>query len=104
MDNLTQSYSDLLEQRQGKGFSEPQVTEILKQVLSQLAQIHNQGGVHGAISLDSLIKDENSQQTLLISSPELTLPIRFPPEQLRTGQITATGDIYALGVTGTGSV
>ena len=99
MNNLQKTYSILLEQRQGKGFSESQVTELLKQVLSQLAQIHNQGGVHGAISLDSLIKDENSQQTLLIFSPELTLPIRFPPEQLRTGQITATGDIYALGVT-----
>lgn len=52
------NYRTLLAQR-GRGFSEPEVTEILRQVLLQLAQLHRQGQAHGSISLETLWQTEN---------------------------------------------
>lgn len=52
-------YSQLIFERQGKGFSEAEITAILQQVLTQLAQIHSQGFAHGAISPDTLAQDQN---------------------------------------------
>ncbi|MEC4893082.1 MAG: type IV pilin-like G/H family protein [Oscillatoria sp. PMC 1051.18] len=76
------TYRTLLAQKQGKGFSEFQVTEILQQVLPQLSQLHNQGRVHGKISLDTLAQKGN--QVILLASPTL-------------GNGSISQDIYDLG-------
>jgi serine/threonine protein kinase len=80
------TYRTLLLERQGRRFSESEVTEILRQVLPQLAQIHHQGQVHGAISLDSLVQ-RDGRAVLINIAPSLS------------GQLSISEDIYALGTT-----
>ncbi|MEH2114644.1 hypothetical protein [Nostoc sp.] len=94
----TKSYRILLSERQGRGFNEFEVIEILQQVLTQLAQIHTQGLVHGGISIDTLVLDQNTLQAALANNIGAA-PGYISPEQLQTGQVSTTGDIYALGVT-----
>ena len=89
----------LLTQRQGRGFSESEVTQILRQVLPQLAQRHDRGSVHGGISPDTLVQDASTLQTSLAESNGSIVPGYAAPEQLQTGQMSFAGDIYALGVT-----
>jgi serine/threonine protein kinase len=92
-------YRTLLLERQGRSFTEMEVAEILRQVLPQLVQIHAQGLIHGAISVDTLVQDQSSFQPVLINNPGFAAPGYIAPEQLQTGQMSAPGDIYALGVT-----
>ncbi|MBW4630875.1 MAG: hypothetical protein KME30_02895 [Iphinoe sp. HA4291-MV1] len=92
-------YRTLLLERQGRGFPEVEVTEILRQVLPQLAHIHAQGLVHGGISVDTLWQDQTSLQPVLVENHGFVAPGYVAPEQLQTGQMSAAGDIYALGVT-----
>lgn len=89
----------LLAQRQGRGFSESEVTQILGQVLSHLAQKHDRGQVHGGISPDTLVQDMSTFQTSLIEANGAIVPGYVAPEQLQAGQISFASDIYALGVT-----
>lgn len=86
MHNSTQgiTYGTLLDQRQGQGFSEAEVRSILQQVLPQLAQIHNQGLLHGAISLDTLVQNEINRQVILVSSTNLNVLLYTAPEQLQS--------------------
>jgi serine/threonine protein kinase, bacterial len=94
-----QSYRALLLEHQGRGFSEVEVTEILRQVLPQLASIHNQGLVHGGISVDNLYQNESNLQAVLVDNQGFATPAYVAPEQMYTGQMSAAGDIYALSVT-----
>jgi type II secretory pathway pseudopilin PulG len=100
MQNYTpiKSYRVLLTERQGRGFNESEVIEILQQLLPQLAPIHAQGLVHGGISVDTLLLDQNTSQAIVTSSLG-AVPGYIAPEHLQTGEVSATGDIYALGMT-----
>jgi hypothetical protein len=91
------TYRTLLAERQGRGFSEDEVTAILQQVLSQLAQ--DETSVHGSISLDTLVQDSQSQQAILLRSPAAIPDVYMAPERQKTGEVTPASDIYALGVT-----
>ena len=70
------SYRVLLSDLQGRGFSEYEVTDILQQVLPQLAQIQAQGFVHGGISLDTLVQDRQTLLAILMSSNGFVDPTR----------------------------
>ncbi|MEZ2318933.1 MAG: hypothetical protein ACBR15_08050 [Microcoleus sp.] len=75
----------LLTQRQGRGFSEADVREVLRQVLPQLAQLHNEGKSHGTISLDTLVQRDGKIAIAL-------LPTTQPVSKARILK-----DIYDLG-------
>ncbi|MEK0195086.1 hypothetical protein WME70_27255, partial [Microcoleus anatoxicus PTRS1] len=62
------SYRTLLLERQGKNFSEFEVTEILREVLPQLAEIHLRGQAHGAVFLDNLVYDLADNRALLVGA------------------------------------
>lgn len=98
MQNLGKSYGALLQER-SHGFSEAEVTPLLKQVLLQLAQLHAQGQVHGAISPEALIQDPQTLAPVLTEPSNLSVTAYTAPELLATGQGSLTGDIYALGMT-----
>ena len=95
----TKPYSTLIIERQGKGFSEVEITNILQEVLPQLTQIHVQGLGHGAISADTLAQDQSNFKSVLLNNTGFANSSYVAPEQLQTGQISTSGDIYALGVT-----
>lgn len=86
-------------ERQESGFTEPEVREILSLVLPQLMHLHHQGTAHGGISPDTLVQDAANAYTHLIPAQPLTDSSYIAPECLQTGQATATGDVYGLGVT-----
>ncbi|MEA5578018.1 SecDF P1 head subdomain-containing protein [Anabaena sp. UHCC 0451] len=81
-----QTLRAVLAQRQGKGFSEVEATNILRQLLPQIDQLHQQNQVHGQISLDTII--QNNQQIILIATPT--------PQP--ANQINIQQDIYALAI------
>lgn len=91
------TYRILLNEKQGCGFSELEVTNILQQVLQQLAQLHIQGELHGAIAPDTLLHDMQTGDTLLAESTGLSAPTYLP-----VGQFSVTSpaeDLYALTAT-----
>ena len=65
-----QSLRVLLTQRQGRGFSEADVREILRQVLPQLAQLHSEGKSYGTISLDTLVQRDGQIAIALPAAPQ----------------------------------
>jgi|GEM_PF-6867212 len=93
------SYRALLRERQGQGFSEIEVTEILQQVLLKLVPIHQQGLVQGDISLDTLVQEQNSLQAVLVANPDTSTPSDRPVHHSEKKEDSAAQDIYALGVT-----
>ncbi len=101
MQDFTQAitYHTLLQERQGRGFSEAEVMEILRQVLPQLAQVHSQGQVRGVISPEALEQNPVTRQVMLPPANGLTPPGYTAPEQFQTGMATIASDIYSLGVT-----
>jgi len=58
------NYRELLTERQGKGFSEYEMMEILRQILPALAEMHSRGKAHGAISLKSLVQIDGSAKLI----------------------------------------
>lgn len=80
-----QSLRVLLTQRQGRGFSEADVREILRQVLPQLAQLHSEGKSHGTISLDTLVQRDGK------------IAIALPPTTQPVSKARILKDIYDLG-------
>lgn len=100
MQNFSQNvtYRSLLAKKQGKGFSEVEAKDILRQALSQLIRLHEQKHSHGSISLDTVAYDPNRMQLILLNGNGNNNPIYLAPEVLQTRQATPTADIYALGV------
>ncbi len=100
MQNLSQyvTYRSLLAKRQGQGFTEVEVTDILRQVLSQLTRLHELKQAHGAISLDTVVYDSNRMHIVLLPENWMSHPIYLAPEVAQTRQATPAADIYALGV------
>lgn len=84
------NYRTLLLERQGKSFSEFEVTEILRQVLPQLAEIHVRGQAHGSVFVDNLVYDRADDRALLVGA--------IAPEKQQLAQASISKDIYALGV------
>jgi serine/threonine protein kinase len=83
------SYRELLEERNGKGFPEPKIKEILQQILKELKLLHERGIVHGNVSLETLIQNPQNQQATLIN----------PQEVDSDKKISAANDIYDLCIT-----
>jgi serine/threonine protein kinase len=100
MQNFSQylTYRSLLAKKQGKGFSEAEVKEILQQALNQLAKFHDRNQAHGSISLDTVAHDPSQMQVVLVAGNGNSNPVYLAPEVLQTKQSTPSGDIYALGV------
>jgi serine/threonine-protein kinase len=93
------SYRALLRERQGQGFSEIEVTEILQQVLLKLVPMHQQGLVHGGISLDTIVQEQNTLQAVLVANPDNPAASHHLNHQSAAEEKIAAQDIYALGVT-----
>ncbi len=83
---LSTTYKQLLQKQQGRGLSETHIQELLRQVLAQLAQIHEQGQAHGSISIETLCQ--------VGSQVVLTPPAQFSSANSQS----ISEDIYALGV------
>lgn len=90
-------YQTILAERQGRGFSEAEVADILYQVLLQLLQWHDQGQAYGFISLETIAQDPVSNQVVILQSGQFVSGY-LAPEVAQSGQISPSGDIYALGV------
>lgn len=114
------TYRDLLNQRKDQGyiFSEPEVRQLMQQVLPVLAYIHGKGIIHRDISPDNLILRESDQQPVLIDFGVVKeIVTRFqnldrpayatavgklgyaPSEQLQTGRAYPSSDLYSLAAT-----
>jgi len=89
-------YQNILAEHYGKGFSEAEVTDIVRQVLTLLTQWHDQGQAYGFISLETIAYDHSSQQVLLLQGSQL-INGYVAPEVAASG-VSPAGDIYALGV------
>jgi len=88
----------LLTQKQGKGFSEAEAKDFLRQALTQLVRLHDLKQSHGAISLDTIAYDYSRMQIMLLTSNGTNHPNYLAPEVSQTRQAAPTADIYALGV------
>ncbi len=99
MQNYSQfrSYQEILLSRQGIIFSEAEVTEILYQVLLQLINWHDQGQAYGFISLETIAQDQFSKQIVLLQGSQFVNGY-VAPEVAQSGQVSLSGDVYALGV------
>jgi serine/threonine protein kinase len=88
----------MLAKKQGKGFSETETKEILRQVLAQVNTLHERRQSHGSISLDTIAYDQKRMMIVLLPSNGRNNPIYLAPEVVQTRQATPTADIYAVAV------
>jgi serine/threonine-protein kinase len=122
------TYYDLLEgrRRYDGHFTEPEVLQLLQQLLPVLQYIHSVGVVHRDIAPDNLIQRNADGKPVLIDFggvKQLVVNVRYqmgvgnpysttsgqltrlgkagyaPEEQLVSGQVSPSVDLYALGVT-----
>ncbi|NET61382.1 MAG: serine/threonine protein kinase [Symploca sp. SIO2E6] len=113
-----QTYDQFI--KRGQRFSETEVRELFLQLLPVLEYIHSQGMIHRDIAPDNLICRKSDQLPILIDfgavkqvaatalSQFTSLPIGTrigkkgyaPEEQMNRGEFSASGDLYALAVTG----
>ncbi len=111
------TYRTLLRERMqmGRAFHEVEVLDVLQQVLGILEYLHDRQIIHRDISPDNLMLRSHDQKTVLIDfgvGKEMAThlhdiwgatiagkPGYASPEQLRTGQVFPSSDIYALAVT-----
>jgi len=114
-------YNNILEERtsQGEVFSQGEVLQFLQHMLPVLEHIHSKNIIHRDISPDNIILRERDQLPILIdfgvvkevagqlkaseNVPEGTTVGKIgyaPNEQLQTGKVYPSSDLYALAVTG----
>lgn len=115
------TYQELLETRLNSGnrFSEPEIVQLLQQILPVLEYLHSIGVIHRDIAPDNLISRNSDGLPVLIDfggvkqlanvvQQQVTAgiaPTRLgkvgyaPEEQLDPGQISPSADLYALAVT-----
>jgi serine/threonine protein kinase len=114
------TYRQLLKERVAKGdsFSEPEVRTLLIKILPVLSYIHAQGIIHRDITPENLILCQKTLQPTLIDFgivKEIANSLReseadhhatrvgklgfAPIEQLQTGRVYPSSDLYALAVT-----
>ena len=111
------TYEALMDSRQGQGFSEIEILQLLHQILPVLTYIHSAGIVHRDIAPDNIILRSTDQQPVLIdfgvvkalanklaqpAASSYTLvgkPGYASPEQLQAGTANPSSDLYALAVT-----
>ena len=118
------SYRSLLDDRieQKRTFTQKEMVKFLQQMLPVLAHIHDKGIIHRDISPDNIILRDGDclpvlidfgavkdvAQTQLISSDGSEDAVQgttvgklgySPAEQLQTGKVDATSDLYALAAT-----
>jgi serine/threonine protein kinase len=122
-----QTYSNLLHERQqqGQNFSEPEVIQWLKDLLPVLTYLHDLQIVHRDISLDNVMRRDDSHLPMLIDfgigrsalvqgqsqsengSPSVNYPTKqtivgkigyAPYEQIWLGHSFPSSDLYALAV------
>ncbi|MGD1908457.1 MAG: protein kinase [Leptolyngbyaceae cyanobacterium] len=113
------TYHELLDTRlrSGRCFSEAEVTQLLLQLLPVLDYLHNVGVIHRDIAPDNLILRNADGLPVLIDfggvkqlstlagqrithNPTRLGKVGFAPEeQLQTGAVSPSGDLYALAAT-----
>ncbi|WGV26675.1 serine/threonine protein kinase [Halotia branconii] len=117
------TYESLLNERlrQGRCFSEPEITKLFQDLLPVLSYLHNQGVIHRDISPDNIILSGKTGLPILIdmgavkqvtvnvatnlqttSAPRGTSIGKVgyaPDEQIRLGIVAPNSDLYALAVT-----
>jgi serine/threonine protein kinase len=113
------TYQELLDERrmQGYAFSEPEVLQLMRQLLPVLAHIHAKGIVHRDIAPDNIILRERDRLPVLIDFGVVKeLATRFqsesriqpttvgkqgyaPSEQIQAGKAYPSSDLYSLAVT-----
>ena len=122
------SYHELLNRRKqyADRFSEAEVTQLLTQLLPVLQYLHSVGIVHRDISPDNLIQRNADGRPVLIDFggvKQLVVNVRYqlgvpepyyssggqvtllgkegyaPEEQIESGQVSPSTDLYALGMT-----
>ncbi|MBD2327483.1 serine/threonine-protein kinase [Alkalinema sp. FACHB-956] len=114
------TYRALLEERKSQGyvFSEPEIIQLMQQVLPVLAYLHGKGIIHRDIAPDNVILRERDRLPVLIDFgvvKELATRIQVPDtlkqsttvgklgyapiEQMQTGRAYPNSDLYALAVT-----
>ncbi|MCS6783090.1 MAG: protein kinase [Gloeomargarita sp. SKYBB_i_bin120] len=100
--------------RRGQTFTEAEVRDLLCKVLPVLDYIHSQGVIHRDISPDNLMLRQKDQMPVLIdfgvvkdiasrlqvSGATSVGKVGYaPPEQLQTGRVYPSSDLYTLAVT-----
>jgi serine/threonine protein kinase len=112
------TYKTLLDERQryGQTFSEPEIIQLLRQMLPVLAHIHTKGIIHRDISPDNIILRDDNKPVLIDFGVVKELATRFqsgnnpqpttvgklgyaPSEQIQTGRAYPCSDLYSLAVT-----
>ncbi|NJP11730.1 MAG: protein kinase [Leptolyngbyaceae cyanobacterium RU_5_1] len=116
-----QTYRSLLDERRAQGiaFSEAEVLQLMRQILSVLAHIHSKGIIHRDIAPDNIILRQQDNKPVLIDFGVVKeLATRFqamgttftqpttvgkpgyaPNEQMQTGKAYPSSDLYSLAVT-----
>jgi serine/threonine protein kinase len=107
------------ELHQARRWSEPQVIQLLQEILAVLSFIHNQNVIHRDIKPDNIIrrsrdnklvlidfgavKQVRMQQLTLMGQASVTVAIGTPgymPTEQSTGKPRPSSDIYAVGMVG----